>query len=204
MSNPPVPAADSRTERIRQIVRMRMAGLSVLLESIYDPANRAAVMRTAEAFGLTSVHLVDRDAAQKHRARKVSRSAERWLQICDHTDSTTALTSLRAQGFRIYAADPRGETVLHDLPFDLPTILAFGNEHRGLSSELLDGADVRFRIPMRGFVESLNLSTAAAVAIAVARSRREAAIGALSDLTETEQAALVTTLNGHSERNQND
>jgi hypothetical protein len=57
---------------------------------------------------------------------------------------------------------------------------------------------------MRGFVESLNLSTAAAVAIAVARSRREAAIGALSDLTETEQAALVTTLNGHSERNQND
>ena len=68
--------------------------------------------------------------------------------------------------------------------------LVFGNEHRGVSNEALALADARYAIPMLGFVQSLNVSVAAAVSIAAAVERRVAERGRHGDLAEAEAAAL--------------
>ena len=66
----------------------------------------------------------------------------------------------------------------------------FGNEHRGVSDEALALADATYAIPMRGFVQSLNVSVAAAISIAKAVERREAERGRHGDLSDAEAAAL--------------
>jgi tRNA (guanosine-2'-O-)-methyltransferase len=68
--------------------------------------------------------------------------------------------------------------------------LVFGHESRGVSPEALDRADVLFAIPMRGFVQSFNVSVAAAVSLAHAVARREEERGRHGDLAEDEAEEL--------------
>ena len=68
--------------------------------------------------------------------------------------------------------------------------LVFGSEHRGVSPDALALADVQFVIPMHGFVQSLNVSVAAAVSLARAVERREAERGRHGDLCDAEAEAL--------------
>jgi tRNA (guanosine-2'-O-)-methyltransferase len=167
-----------------------MAGLTVALESLYDPGNRAAVYRTAEAFGLLDVHIINRDAGQKPGARLVSRGTEKWLNLVDYPTTGDAIRAFRDKGLRIFGAAMHGDQSLWQLPFDAPAVLAFGNEHRGLSDELLAACDVVFHIPMYGLAESLNISNAAAIAVAHARHARETALGQPTDLSPGERDAL--------------
>jgi tRNA (guanosine-2'-O-)-methyltransferase len=80
--------------------------------------------------------------------------------------------------------------LLAELSFASKVALVFGNENRGVSDEALALADRRFAIPMRGFVQSLNVSVAAAVSIAHAVGRREAERGRHGDLSDEEATAL--------------
>jgi tRNA (guanosine-2'-O-)-methyltransferase len=68
--------------------------------------------------------------------------------------------------------------------------LVFGSEHRGVSEEALALADVQFVIPMHGFVQSLNVSVAAAVSLARAVEQRVVERGRHGDLGEAEAEAL--------------
>ena len=79
---------------------------------------------------------------------------------------------MRAQGFTLVATHPSGELTKEDLA-KLPRVaLLLGNEHDGLREELTRAADHSVRIPMRGFVESLNVSVAAAVLLSAATEQR--------------------------------
>jgi tRNA (guanosine-2'-O-)-methyltransferase len=80
---------------------------------------------------------------------------------------------LKEEGYAIYVAAMGAETQPEDL-HDTPRLaVVFGNEHRGVSPELRSLSDGTFSIPMRGFVESLNISVAAAITMqALARDGR--------------------------------
>ena len=179
-----------RLSRMRHAADCRMGGLTVALESLYDPGNRAAVYRTAEAFGLLDVHVINRDAGQKPVARLVSRGTEKWLNLIDHATTTDAIRSFRERGLRIFGAAMEGTQSLWQLPFDAPSVLVFGNEHRGLSDEMLTACDTVFHIPMYGLAESLNISNAAAIAVAHGRQAREKALGAKTDLSAAQREIL--------------
>ena len=90
-------------------------------------------------------------------------------------EATAAVAAAKAAGLVVLAADGDGEVDLHDAGAILlrPTAWLFGNEAWGLPSELAELADHRVRIPIYGKVESLNLSTAAALCLyASARAHR--------------------------------
>jgi tRNA (guanosine-2'-O-)-methyltransferase len=78
-----------------------------------------------------------------------------------------AMEALRARGYRIVATTPHRDNYdLETLPLGAgPVAIFFGAEKEGLSEHLLDNADEYLRIPMRGFVESLNISVSAAVTL---------------------------------------
>jgi len=180
-----------RKARIDAVVAERTRTLTVVMEAFCDPQNVNAVLRTCEAFGVQSLHAVDGPMKPYDRNKKISQNADKWLDVSRWASTRACLAALRADGFAIYATRlGEGARGLEELSFAGKVALVFGNEHRGVSDEALALADATFAIPMRGFVQSLNVSVAAAVALAKAVERRIAERGRHGDLGEAEAAAL--------------
>lgn len=159
----------NRTERIRHVASQRQAGV-VVLEDIHDPHNAAAVLRTCEAFGFQKVFFIF-EKQKKFNPRKIgkatSSSANKWLDFQMFDSTEKCLRGLKKQGYTTYATVlDRGAGSLFKTHFSRPkTALLFGNEHSGLSEKAAEMADKKIYIPMRGFVQSLNLSVTAAVCL---------------------------------------
>lgn len=164
-----------RRDRFKAALDTRTRGVSLVLEDIANEHNGAAVLRTAEAFGYFEVHVIEPEADRFKISRKIAKGAEKWLDLRRYTSAKKAYETLRAQGKKIWASTLHGEAVdVHQIPVDTPLALVFGNELLGLSPEAIARADGYFRIPMTGFVESFNISVAAAItSYDVALRRRE-------------------------------
>ncbi|HUK65916.1 MAG TPA: RNA methyltransferase [Anaeromyxobacteraceae bacterium] len=180
-----------RRERIDRVVSKRTRTLTLVLDSLCDPQNVNAILRTCEAFGVQEVHVVEGPMKPYHRSKKVSQNADKWLDVVRWKSSEDCLLALRARGFAVYATHlGHGARSLGELPFSGKVALVLGNESRGVSEEALALADARYEVPMRGFVRSLNVSVAAAVSLCQAVELRERALGRHGDLEPAEAAAL--------------
>jgi len=180
-----------RKARIDEVVANRTRTLTVVTEAFGDPQNVNAVLRTCEAFGIQDVHAVEGPMKPWDRNKKITQNADKWLDVRRWRSTRDCLVHLRADGFAIYATHlDAGARPLGSLPFAGKVALVFGNEHRGVSDAALALADATYAIPMRGFVQSLNVSVAAAISLATAVERREADRGRHGDLPEHEAAAL--------------
>ncbi len=180
-----------RRARIDAVVASRTRTLTVVMEAFCDPQNVNAVLRTCEAFGIQELHAIEGPMKPYDRNKKISQNADKWLDVRRWSSTAECLASLKAEGFAIYVTHlGEGTRSLEALPFTGKVALVFGNEHRGVSDEAVALADAAYAIPMRGFVQSLNVSVAAAISIAKAVERREAERGRHGDLSEVEAAAL--------------
>ena len=175
-----------RRERILGVTRARVGSVTVLMDMPRDPHNGAAVVRSADAFGVPEVNVVLRDEAflVGHR---VAQGTERWVDVVQHRSAEEAIAALRARGFTLVATHPQGELVPKDLRAVERLCLVLGNEHDGISEALSKASDTSVRIPMRGYVESLNLSVAAAVLLQAALDGRP------GDLSASEQRRWYAT-----------
>ena len=161
------------------------------MEAFCDPQNVNAVLRTCEAFGIQELHAIEGPMKPYDRNKKISQNADKWLDVRRWSSTGECLAHLQGRGVRDLRHPPRrGRAPLDALPFAGKVALVFGNEHRGVSDEALALADATYAIPMRGFVQSLNVSVAAAISIAKAVERREAERGRHGDLADAEAAAL--------------
>ncbi len=180
-----------RKARIDEVVAGRTRTLTVVMEAFCDPQNVNAVLRTCEAFGIQDLHVIEGVMKPYDRNKKVSQNADKWLDVRRWQSTRDCLEHLRGQGFAVYATHlGPGSRTLSELSFAEKVALVFGNEHRGVSDQTLALADAVYAIPMRGFVQSLNVSVAAAVSIAAAVERRTAQRGRHGDLSEADAAAL--------------
>jgi tRNA (guanosine-2'-O-)-methyltransferase len=171
---------DERRARLWSVIRGRIGSVTVLMDAPHDPHNAAAVLRSCDGLGIPRVHLVPREE-DFAVGRTVAKGAERWIEVVPHRSPELALAALHAQGFTTVATHPEGNLSAEDLA-GLPRVaLILGNEHDGLRDALHRGAKESVRIPMRGFVESFNVSVAAAVLLYAATRGRE------GDLPEAEQ-----------------
>jgi len=156
---------------------VRQSGLVVVLEDISDPHNAGAVIRTAEAFGISDVWLVFNEG-KSFNPRKVgdksSSHANKWLRFKKFKSSKECIELLKKDGYEIVVTTLTSNTEsIYSTNFKNDKIaLFFGNEHFGLSLETIEAADKRVNIPMRGMVQSLNISvTAGIVMYEVTRQR---------------------------------
>jgi tRNA (guanosine-2'-O-)-methyltransferase len=157
---------DSRTERVWSVLRNRQPDLAVVLENIHDPHNVSAILRTCDAVGVPSVELLYSTEEFPELGGKSASSADKWVGKRRYQTIDECYDALRSDGFLICASDLGGNVKsLYDLDLKKKTALVFGNEHRGVSEEAAARADLRFRIPMMGMIESLNVSVACAVAL---------------------------------------
>lgn len=176
-------AVDERRARLWSVMSGRIGNVTVLMDAPHDPHNAAAILRSCDGLGIPRVHLVPREE-DFAVGRTVAKGAERWIEVVPHRTPELALAALHAQGFTTVATHPEGNLTPEDLAHLPRVALILGNEHDGIRDALHDGAKESVRIPMRGFVESFNVSVAAAVLLYAATR------GRAGDLPEDEQLRL--------------
>ncbi len=136
------------------------------MEEVHDPHNVSAVLRTADAVGVSDVHVVvaPERRAEYRLGKKSSASALKWLNIHFHDSIAACYAHLRREGFRILTTHlGRCARSIYDVDFTEKTAIVLGNEHAGISEEAVAMADGNIIIPQVGMIQSLNISVAAAV-----------------------------------------
>jgi tRNA (guanosine-2'-O-)-methyltransferase len=176
-------AGEQRRARILEVVNARVGKVTLLMDAPHDPHNGAAVIRSADAFGLPKIHVVPRNEPFLI-GKRVTQGTERWVEVVQHASPAVAVAALRDRGFELVATHPEGELLPEDLPHVERLCLILGNEHDGICEALASAAARSVRIPMRGFVESLNVSVAAALLL------RAATLGRAGDLGPEERERL--------------
>lgn len=138
--------------------------LLVILDGVEDPHNLGAVLRTAEGAGVHGVFIPERRAAGLTSVvAKVSAGAIDHIPVARVTNTSRLLESLKAAGVWIYGVEPSAGKLYTDIDLRGPVGLVFGGEGTGIRPGVLQHCDGRIRIPMRGHVQSLNVSASAAV-----------------------------------------
>lgn len=174
---------DERKARIESVIAGRTRRVVPVLERLSDPHNTAAVLRSADAFGAQEVHVIE-TAERFVASTRVAKGSERWLDLICHASTDACVDALHARGYRVLVAAMDGEVEPQGIAALAPVAIVFGNEHAGVSPAMRARADGAYRIPMRGFVESLNVSVAAAITLSTALA------AATGDLDDTDRETL--------------
>jgi len=173
---PPSTISPRRYARMLATLARRQPDLVVVLENLHDPFNLSAVLRTCDAVGVGTVHLVYNQEQRPHISPGVAGSAQRWLTLHRHTSIEEVYAALRRKGARIYATGvAQGSLLPHEADLTRPSAFVLGNENRGLSQTALVLADAVLCIPMRGMVQSVSVTAAAAMLLYEAQRQRTAA-----------------------------
>ncbi|MFW8601710.1 23S rRNA (guanosine(2251)-2'-O)-methyltransferase RlmB [Desulfobacterota bacterium M19] len=138
--------------------------LIVALDSIQDPHNFGAIIRSAAAAGaLGIIFAKDRAAPLSGTVAKVSVGAVSRVNLCQVNNISKALKALQDEGFWVFGAAGDGGQSLYETDFNGPVCIVIGSEDKGIRPLVKEQCDFLVRIPMAGGIESLNASTAAAV-----------------------------------------
>ncbi len=148
-------------------------GVLVLLDQVADPQNVGSILRSAAAFGARGVILQDRRApALSGVLAKAAAGAVDQTPCARVVNLSRALETLAEMGWRAVGLAGEADTPL-DQAFDGgPVVLVLGSEGEGLRRLISEHCDVMVSIPMPGGFESLNVSTAAAIALYEASRKR--------------------------------
>lgn len=152
--------------------------LLVALDSVTDPRNLGAVVRSAAAFGVHGVVIPERRAAgMTASAWKTSAGAAARVPVARATNLTRQLRDYQDAGLTVAGLDADGAVAIGALDVATePIVLVVGSEGKGLSRLVRDTCDVLVRIPMAATSESLNAGVAASIALYEIDRRRGARV----------------------------
>ena len=156
-----------RTAKLTSVLRHRQSTLTVVMENVYDPHNISAVTHTCDAVGIQDIYILNTKIPRhKKFGSKSSSSAAKWMTIYQFTNAEECFEALRKNYEHIYATHLASDAIsLYKIDFTKSVALVFGNEHDGVSEEILKLVDGNFIIPQVGVIQSLNISVACAVSI---------------------------------------
>lgn len=144
--------------------------LILVIDEIKDPHNLGAIIRSAEAFGVVGIVMKkDRQVAITPTVMKVATGAQNHILIAQVTNLSQALTKLKNAGYWVVSSDLGATKGVSELKYDFKTVLIVGNEHKGVSPLLTKSSDFVVKIPMLGQTNSLNVSVATGIILALIR-----------------------------------
>jgi len=177
---------EERKQRIDEILAQRSYSIATVVEGLVNTGNVSAVMRTAEGLGFQPFHIIAGESSFKH-SRRTTQGAQKWLDVSQWQAPAMCASALRKDGYRIVAMHLSDDAVpLGELDLTLKSAIVFGNEHDGVSEEMLSEADLVSVIPSPGFIQSYNISVAAAMTLYAAHAARLKAFGTNGDLEDEE------------------
>jgi 23S rRNA (guanosine2251-2'-O)-methyltransferase len=147
--------------------------LVLVLDGVQDPHNLGACMRTADAMGVCAVVVPrERAAGLSPTVRKVAAGAAETVPLVQVVNLSRTLKWLKERGLWTVGADGDAEKSVHDVDLKGPLAIVMGAEGAGLRRLTRENCDVLIKIPMRGTVESLNVSVATGVVLYEAARQR--------------------------------
>ncbi len=200
---------DERRARLEAVIAARAFGVVPVMEALIDPGNVNAVLRSAEGLGFGAAHVValegeaatlagqldDDDeptVADRRAARRASQGAHKWVEVRAWDDARAYVDHVHALGGKVAVTALRDDArPIAEWDFSQPTALVVGNEHAGATDAMIEAADAAILLPLDGFVQSYNVSVAAAMALAHARADRLARAGRHADLDPDRQRRLL-------------
>ncbi len=136
----------------------------LLLDSIQDPGNLGAILRSAESAGVDGVVLTIHNSAPiTNVVEKTSAGAVGHLKICRVNNLVSVITQLKNEGYWIVGTVMETETSIYDLDYNRPTAIIVGNEEKGLRRLVKENCDFLVKIPMFGNIQSLNVSVSTGI-----------------------------------------
>ena len=155
------------------------AALVLALDGISDPHNFGAILRTAAGAGVDGVVFPERRSAQVNETVvRASAGTAGRVPLVRVVNLARALEQLQEAGAWVYGlAGGQGSRTYLDEPFDRATVLVLGSEGEGLHQKIREHCDGLLWIEMPGGIESLNVSSAAAVVVFRVLARRQAQQG---------------------------
>jgi len=178
-----------RIEKMKRVLEHRLESVTIVAEATHLRHNLSAIIRTAESFGLSDVHLISDNDKKMSGAAK---GAEKWVDLNIYKNTEQCLLGLKSNGFTIWVADLQDEIKTPEtLPVEGKIAIVMGTELSGVSAvakELSDGAVI---IPMYGLTQSLNVSVASACLLQRLTTRKREFLGQSGDMTEERKEKLL-------------
>ncbi len=138
--------------------------LLLLLDSIQDPHNLGAILRTAECAGVDGVVITTNQSAPiTETVEKISAGAVSHLKICRVNNLVRAIEILKKENFWVVGTSIENSKNYIELDYKMKTAVVMGNEEKGIRKLVADNCDFLVKIPMQGKIDSLNVSVATGV-----------------------------------------
>jgi tRNA (guanosine-2'-O-)-methyltransferase len=161
-------------KRLHREWRHRTQGrVALVLDDVQGPFNVGAIVRTAAALRVDDVWLAGRTPEPSDgKVAKTALGTDRYLTFHRVEDGPAAAVAARAAGYQVVALELADEaTPLHELVLGSATCVVVGHEDRGCSPATLAACDAVAYLPLLGRVGSLNVATAASIALYELRRR---------------------------------
>ena len=161
-------------EVISFVVEKGEVPLFLILDGITDIRNIGGIARTAFCTGVNAIIIPDKGVGMLNEdAILTSAGALEKLPVCRVNSLMKAVDELHLNGIKVLASEMSAEKNVFDIDFSTPVAIIMGSEEKGVYPALLKISDERFKIPMSGDFESLNVSVAAGMILYEAMKQRQ-------------------------------
>lgn len=168
-----LPTLPNQDELIAHVSKLDHAALILILDSIQDPRNLGACLRSANAAGVDCV-VINKDGSAPINAlvHKTSAGALNQLKIFQVTNLARTIKALQQQDIWVVGLDGSTNTSIYQIDLTTSTALIMGAEGKGLRKLTKQSCDQLALIPMQGNIESLNVSVATGISLFEASRQR--------------------------------
>jgi 23S rRNA (guanosine2251-2'-O)-methyltransferase len=138
----------------------------LIVDRVTDVRNFGALARTADCAKMDAIIISDKgNAPITGDAMKTSAGALSHMPVCRVRDMKATIKLLKENGIQVVACTEKASDLIYQNDFNTPLAIILGSEEDGISPQLLKDADRLVKIPMKGNIESLNVSVAAGIII---------------------------------------
>ncbi|MCX6333253.1 MAG: 23S rRNA (guanosine(2251)-2'-O)-methyltransferase RlmB [Bacteroidia bacterium] len=147
--------------------------LILALDGVSDVRNFGAIVRSAECLGAHAIVIPEKGSARiTADAVKTSAGALHSFPVCREKSIVRAIEYLKDSGLKVICAGEKSGTEASKTDLKGPLVVVMGSEEKGISRELIAISDKTVKIPIKGSIESLNVSVAAGILLyEIARQR---------------------------------
>jgi 23S rRNA (guanosine2251-2'-O)-methyltransferase len=158
---------------ISWVVEKGKTPLFLILDGITDIRNIGGIARTAYCCGVDAIIIPDKGVgALNEDAILTSAGALEKIAVCRVNSLMKAVDDLHLNGIKVLASEMTADKNLHEIKFDEPVAIIMGSEEKGIYPALMKICDEKFKIPMAGDFESLNVSVATGIILYEAMKQR--------------------------------
>ncbi len=157
---------DYKTRSLNEVLTKDSPKLFIMLDSLEDPHNLGAIIRTAEAFKISGVIIPKNRSAQiTPTVIKVSAGAIEYVDIITVTNLNQTIQTLKTHNIWVVGTDLDTDQTLEAIHPETDLCLVFGSEGKGMSRLIKENCDFLVKIPMQGKINSLNVSVSCGIVL---------------------------------------